>query len=559
MTRQRAVAVASAEHVGVADGAPRHRGERGFAAVEHLGIIIVAAALLIVVIGAATPWGNSIATSICQRIEQISDSSLGCGSGGEDSAHEEADPRDEPPVCRFSTATQSQSTETGVGVRAWRVARIGGSVGNHSVYTVDQMSDGSYQVHLAEGIDGELAAGLNLSYKAKSGNTNIGGQAELARQVGAEVVQTWNLEDQEAFDAFMPAFEEHYAEVEERGFIGTVWEGTKGAVGAVGDFLCFWCDDSDDDGWSHLTQAPDSTSYTGNSANEVSGSLGLSAKPGENSPISLGVGSVEGEYVIDDSFSVQTHQTGDKAGQTTVTMAFESGGDWEGYLLGLTGGGFSTSTGAVQLTYENGTGELTEIRLQTVNDSGSVFAMDLENIVGNVDIPGGSDRGSTLGPGEDGIGWQDSSFTAGFQARLEGEFDSSTLVTDVTLEVNDGNRDLAQEWLGGITGALQADALSMALASQGGELFWPRHASDDPVQQMLFDEATAQAALYANTSETTTTGPNVDLILLDGKHETTSTSSNGEVVDSWYLGGEDPNTPGARVEVTNEACLSAGG
>lgn len=557
MTRQRA----GAEHVGVADDVSSRRGERGFAAVEHLGIIIVAAALLVVVIGAATPWGSSIATSICQRIEQISDSSLGCGSGSDQSAHENAsDPRDEPPVCRFSSSTESRATDTGAGVRLWRVARVGGSVGDHAAYTVEQMSDGSYQVHLAEGINGELSAGVDLSYKSKNGGTNIGGQAEFARQVGAEVVQTWNLEDQAAFDAFMPSFEEHYAEVEDRGFIGSVWEGTKGAARATGDFLCFWCDDSPDDGWSHLTRAPDSTSYTGNSANEVSGSLGLSAKPGENAPFSLGVGSVEGSYGIDDSITIQTHETGEKAGQTTLSMAFESGGDWEGYLLGLTGGSFSTSTGAVHISYDNATGELTEVRLQTVNESGSVFALDASNLIGGIDIPGSSDGGSGLGHGEDGFGWQDSSYSAGFQARLDGEFDSSTLVTDVTLEVNDGNREVAQEWLGGVTGVLRADMLASALASgDGAELFWPGQASDDPVQQMLFEDATAHGAIYANTSESSTTGPNVDLILADFSRETTSTSSTGELVDAWFLGGEDPNNPGQRSQVTNEDCLSAGG
>jgi hypothetical protein len=49
----------------------RLRAERGQSSVEYLGIVVVAATLVLVLIGAANGWGSSITAAIGQRISSI--------------------------------------------------------------------------------------------------------------------------------------------------------------------------------------------------------------------------------------------------------------------------------------------------------------------------------------------------------------------------------------------------------------------------------------------------------------------------------------------------------
>lgn len=536
--------------------------ERGVAAVEHLGILLIAGVLVVVILGSVTSLGSGVTSALCQRLEELSDGSTSCTGSGEsvdlsDAVIRPGGPGESPPVCRIESITQREASEVDAGLGLWRFVRVGATAEDYAAYTVDSFSDGSFQVHLAEGIEGGLNVGVDGSLGKKGGKNKLGGNIELARNAGADAVHTFILEDEDALDAFMPGFEEQFAEAEERGFLGRAWEGAKGAGRAAADWACFWCDDSDDDKWSHLTQAPDSTTLGGSLDADLSGGVAVNHSLGRL-PINLNLGGVERNGSISGNVSVQQHHDGEKEGLTTLTLTSTSGSGWEASLVGLAGGGSREQSGAVHVTFDSGTGELAEIRTQSVSESGGHFAGDLSNLIGGIDLLG---QQGTVGP--DGFTSGGASNALGLDARREGTINSSSLVTDVTLEVTDANRDLAVEWLTGFTENpgffgmprdLRAGA-DEAGGEAGPSIFWPNEASDDPVQQMLFDEAEAQASVYATSAETTSFGGSVDLFLASGSYLETSMSSRGELVQKVYLGGRDTVNPGLREELRADDCF----
>lgn len=545
----------------------RVRREGGFAAVEHLGILLVAGVLVMVILGAMTPLGNSVTSALCDRLEELSDGSTSCSGSSEapgsddsvdlsDSVIRPGGPGQQPPVCRIDTTTQHESAEANAEVRPWRVLTIGANAEDYAAYTIESFSDGTFQVHLAEGIEGGFDVGLDASVGKKGGKDKLGGNIELALNAGADAVHTFTLEDEDALNDFMPGFEQQFAEVEERNVFGSLWEGAKGAGRKAADTLCFWCEDSGEDTWSHLTQAPDSTTFNGDVSADLSGSV-AARHALDGLPINLNIGSIEANDSFSQQVSVQQHHEGEKEGLTTLTLTSSSGNAWEGSLLGFAGGRSEEQSGAVHVTFDSQTGELAEIRTQSVSESGSHFAGDLSRLISGMNLPG---QQGTMGP--DGFTSGDSSNSLGLDGRTEQSLDSSSLVTDVTLEITDENRDLASEWLTGATenpgffgmrNDLRDGAEEFGGAA-GPSIFWPSEASDDLVQQMLFDEAEAHASLYDTSTETTHSGGSVDLFFGSGGYLETSMSRRGEHVETVYLGDRDPANPGVREELRADNC-----
>lgn len=482
-----------------------HHSEAGAASPEQLGVVITASVLLLAVIGFATPIGEQVGYQMCRATAQLTEAD--CQEPGSTPQAEGPD-LDTPPVCTQS----STSTTRTVGARV-EIIKISVGYEHEAEFVVQHRSDGTVHVELATGhaVDGDY--GLRARTQDNTPEGTPGATAEAKLTVGGEVNwgdgDTWIFDSADEWDGFQGEFEDY--------------------VDSQGGWRWPWQSDPEP------PRPPDIiTESRWGGELSAEGQLGVTAETGSEhlySELSVDAGlELSGSY----QQTVTQHTTGETAGHTTTT--YDVGGSIEG---GVDVGGFGAhaeghTQGSFSVTRDENN-QVTEVQFQQTRDGGGGLDLNAEQLIGDAP-PGDLDiaPNATWEPG------------------------NTRTQTTVTLEVNDDNRAIVDQYL-------DETGPRTTAATLNWNSRLPTELADDAsdFDRLLFEQATGsrhqfdisntEAGLGGGRDSDPEGGVNVGNV--GGELISETQSQNMEVVDAYYLGAENPNT-GERELIFDENCIN---
>lgn len=467
--------------------APR---ERGAGTVENLGVVMVAAILVLALVAgfASFRYADQIAAAFCRVVAAIEGGSgASCGTAPLP-AGEPTDEDFQPPMCLLNETSESYSSEI-------KIAFV--TVGENSGFIVQQYGeDGPVKLTVTDG--GSLGAEGGIGAKFNIGNlgseTKAGADVDFGGGLTFGYGDTWEFESQAEYEEMREQLDTYLIQQEQ-----LKHEGGALAIKASGGFV----DAPQDPAVSFTTMGLEAGVDAGIGLAEPTG---RTDDQGEAEYLDPNVGAF---LSLDGSGEVIT-ETNYETGEVSYTYQLTGGGELGAQMVAGEGSGELEGTGAFKVTRDSA-GEVTGIEFKTVG-AGSW---------------GGRLGNDTFDQASGGAGTADGSST----------------MTTTRLEVDDDNRDVVDSWL-----ADRGDALRVPLSA-----VVPDQPSDDPFEQLLYEQATMSQVEYENIRDGFAFGGAVKLGLGLG-FSISAEEATATAADAWFLGA--PGTDGARSLVDDTECVS---
>lgn len=261
--------------------------------------------------------------------------------------------------------------------------------------------------------------------------------------------------------------------------------------------------------WANVGQDPTSETVTWGGEVSVSVDLGIAfpTVPFLEPPGSNGMAGSQAEISGAHDYSTTTYADGSTVYSTSWSGSISAGA---GVVDAVNASGSWTGSTNVSIK-RDANGQVVEISFETATQGGS----DLKVGDDGLNVTGGPDTG---------------------------------VVTSTTLQVNDSNRHVVEQWMSGQVGG--DNYLGLAPL---GTIFWdPTSPSTDPMQNLLFNEAQVSQVTMQTTESSWSTGGEWKVWGLKLGAKYTYTDENGIVVAAEYAGAPEA---GRRPWLHMEVCF----
>ena len=478
--------------------------DRGAATLEQLGVVVVAALLVVAGTLGVANYGPHLSSRLCELANSMGLSAGACeqpvdGAGEEPLAQDDGPNHEafQPPVCTLQTNT----VQSGGAVKL-----VFFTAGSDSGFVVSEQSDGTV---LATATDGG-SVGLEGGVGAKVGGKNaegvtLGANVTFGADLTLSVGDTWKFDSMEDWNAMETQLREYLSHKQAmRG---------GGIIGPVGPSLRNPPKPGD----------PTITTNTIGISASVSGQAGLRVQGGSDSDgkpkwfnPNLGV---YGSGTLSDAVTFTTnHETG----ETSETFTFTASGEI-GANVGAANAGPSGEFKDAYKVTRNAEGEITGIEFmrETSGGTGAELALDSSTM-----SAAGTSGSVKVGGGE-----------------------KQRTVTTTQLPVTDENRAIVDEWV-------QSNSTA---AANGEAAYFPGNAyaptqpiEGDPLATMLYEEGLSSVRVYDNVEDGWSFGAEFALGAKVGG-SISSSESESTVSDAMFLGA--PNSDGERGYLPDEVCV----
>jgi len=415
------------------------RGDAGVSTIEALGIVVVAALLVVGAIAAAAMYSPQLQAALCRLTAAVSGSS---GAACAESAPPVTGPDDDdfrPPVCMLHEESEKYSAE----VKVWFL-----TFGQDSGFIVQEFADGSVRVTVTDGA-GIGASGALTSKTFDAGKLGDGQKAGLDIDLGGGVKfsygDTWEFDSPEQWQEMKGALDDYLVQ---QAIIKNNPEGGVFAAKAMG-----WKEPPKDPQVGFARVELEVGLEVGLGLKDPTGTFDEKGDPEYFDPnIGLTLEGSAGTAVIIES----NYATGERS----YTYELTGQGSVEASAIVVSGAAQGMTQGAFTVTRDKD-GKVTELVFNSVREGG------ISGTVGNdsFDVGGGGTKES-----------------------------SNSTVTTTRLTVDASNRALVDRWL------TERNDYGVALSLPFSAMV-PDRPSDDPFLQHLYEKATTSVITYHNVRD----------------------------------------------------------
>lgn len=469
-------------------------GEAGLSSLELLGIVttavILVAALLVV---GNRHYPEAISEAFCRLTAVVSGDPASCSSTVAEAADEQEQPDFQPGVCMLSETKDKKS---------WAVTLGSFKMGHEYGFIVQQFADGSVRATMTDGAGLEAnakVASKTFDTKKLGDGDKVKTEIKLGGGLTFEYGSTWEFDTLDEFDTMREQLDAYVEEQHQlnSGFYPYMLER-------------FWLELTD--GYVDPPKDPTISYYKVGLEGALKGAHGIHVpgfrtdKNGQRELIDPKMGAT-GALTAGGSVLVKEDAT---TGSVSYTFELSGkGAPGGGAVLGQVTGEGGVS-GAFTTKYDK-KGQLVEIGLKSAYDVG------VTGTAGN------------------------DTFKIASGKMSEGQ--RRSVVTNTTLAVTDDNRDVVTAWV--------RDHATERTLQLPFSAFVPDAPSDDPFQQLMYEQAKVSQTSYDNVKDTKGFGMAVkkgwELGFNIGDEESTAS-----MVNSSFLGA--PGKDGTRQLVADEKC-----
>lgn len=420
--------------------------ERGASSVESLGVIAVAALLVVGVTLGVAAYPAQISRVLCNFSQAVGFGSGGCGPVPAAAAQGKTDADFQPGVCMLSETSEKYNAE----VKIWFV-----KLGDSSGFIVQEFSDGTVRATLTDGAS--MGATASLGSKTfdtdKLGDGNAAGvDVSLGADLTFEYGDTWEFDSADQWTDMKDDLDDYL--IQQVQLKNDQYGGTS-----------LWLLLSD--GFLEAPKDP-TVSY---------GKVGIEAVLEANAGVRVGTGPAKpttpggkGEDTFaDPEAGVNLSVTA--GGSVIVENDHETG--QTSYTYELTGKGEVGADGVI--AHVSGEGTINGAFTTTYDKDRQLVEMSFKNAY-EVGVSGELGNGTLPVSGSGSVSETDS------------------VATTTTIAIDDSNRALANEWLSFRSGA--TSTLSLPFSAMV-----PNAPSSDPFQQMLYEQAKTSQVTYHNVKD----------------------------------------------------------
>ncbi|WP_127842992.1 hypothetical protein [Actinomyces wuliandei] len=467
-------------------------------------VCVLIGAVAVGVAATATDLGRTLVCQVGSAISQLAGGEpLSCGSGtGEDTSVQTQEDSKAPTSC-----TVGSQTESGGAYVKIAFVKLGGStalVTQEERYIDPDTGEVRSRYSVVATDTASLGVEVGAGAEAKAGESGLGANLSAEAGVDISVGDTWEFDTQEDAQAFIENLEKYRVQRD------MALYDTTGATLAYQSM--------NPDKVASPPPDPDKTRRS------VEVGMGVKAKakanPGDGGGPGAGAyveASLAGSVVREDD-----HREGHEGESTeTVTYSGSIGGGAELGFEGVSGTG--SYEGAMSTSYD-GEGRLTEISFTQTTSGDTGLSASAESDAG--------DRGSVSGEAGGSAGRQE--------------------VTTTTVEVTDSNRAVVEEWLAQAY-VTDPQTGSTTLRVPANVVSPDSPAPDDEMQQLLYEEATSDTAVYDTNGTELSLGGTLSAGLKLGAGVSSGTEET-ELVSHTYL--DNSGSPGGtRPRRDSDLCL----
>jgi hypothetical protein len=464
----------------------RQDRQRGAAAVEHLGVIVIVIALVGVLVLAATPVGQSVAAKLCEAF------GTECGTAGTFEAVDQpvTDADFLPASCMYHQDSTKASSSISI-------AFI--KIGQDNGFIVQKFSDGTVRATVTDGgsVGASGGVGGKFDFGKLGDGKNSGADVDFGGNLKFSYGDTWQFDSEAEYEQLRGQLDDYLMQQEMLKQEGGVF-----AIKAMGGFV-------------DPPKPPEIKTTQFGVEGTVNGAFGLREPNGTDANGK--------ETYLDPNAGVNAQI---KAGTQVIQRRNTDNGDvsWtyelsvcaQGGVALIAGGGSGSAATAGALTVtRDADGLVKQIVFQTTREVGA------EGHLGNkktFPVKGATGHGET----------------------------SSTVVKTM-LDVDDTNRATVDAWLNQTNQYGQAATLALPWESMV-----PDHPSDDPFQQLLYEQAKVSQIQYDNIKDQ----QGFDLSVKAGWKLGFGVSleeSTADAVEAQFLGAPYPD--GHRGMVDDSTCV----
>lgn len=467
--------------------------ERGAATLEQLGVVVVAALLVLGFIGGAVTYGPTLSNELCKFAQNLGIGSACEGTPTADPGDDGPDDEDfRPPACTLQTNSSEHSAKIKVFFLTF---------GEDSGFVVSEGSDGKVTVTVTNGASG----GIEFGAGAKGGgkDSTIGADVSLGGDIKVKVGDTWTFDSMDDWKKHEKQLNDHLMDLE------TLKQPYGGLTFLFRDF-------------TEAPRDPNIKAVTLSVSATLSAQAGLRLSDGDDATgkpkwynPNLGV---YGSGTLSDSVTQTTNST---TGETSETYTFSASGE-----LGANAAIYNPHIeGKHQDAYKitrDKNGKVVKVTFMREQSGGGGIEIDLDS----------STTGSGKNKGVVKIGNEEKQRT----------------VTTTDLTVDDSNRSVIDEWIAQNVVAAQQGMP----AYYPGNAFDPgRTVEGDPFADLLHKQAKTSKVVYDDVEDSWSFGAEFALGLkLGGSISGSETES--KVSDAYFLGAPDPS--GKRSYLPDATC-----
>lgn len=465
--------------------------ESGAATVEYAGMVIAVGALVVALAAFFTPLGHTISVKLCQAVASLGvDITCDAQTDGQAPTGPAKPPKKDEDYRPPACMYHEESQQYS---EEFRLGFI--KIGSNSGFIVQQFADGKVRITATDGATVGATGGFGGKFDI--GKVKSGASVDFGGGLKFKYGDTWEFKDQAEYDKFKKQLDDYLLEQEMLKQQG---------------------------GWAYVlvngsTDPPPvpttSISSIGFDAS-AKGTLGLKNPTGQKDDkgkdkyFDPNVG-VNVEIKAGTDVVTKKSQNGD----VTTTYEVDASGQ-AGASMVLPGGTAKGSTkGAFSITRDKD-GKVTKIVFQTTREGSLGW-----NVGNNKSLPAGGSVSSSDG--------------------------DSTVVT-TTLDVDDGNRAVVDTWLNNTSAWGQGAQLALPWES----MIPSKPSSDNPFQQLLYEQGTVNAVQYHNVKDKQGFDISVSLGFKVGL-SLSMEEATADAVDATYLGAPGPD--GVRVVVPDTKCV----
>lgn len=414
-------------------------GDEGVGTLEYLGIVTLAAVLVVATVAGTTNVAPYAASALCRITTALAGGGEGCDPSSTTTGPDDMDYH--PGVCMLSETSEKYSAE----VKIWFV-----KLGDSSGFIVQEFSDGTVRATLTDGatvgVSGNLGSKTFDAGKLGDGD-NAGAEVSLGGDLKFEYGSTWQFDDKKQWESMRDQLDDYLVQQEQM----------KGS-GAAG-LAIYW---SLTDGWVDAPKDP-KISYA-----KISLEAALKASAGTRIP-GTSKDDDGNDKLIDPKLGVNGSLT---AGGSVIVMNDKESGA-KSYTYELSGKG--TLGGSMVVGHATGEGAVTGAFTTTYDKDGNLSQIAFKSAY---EVGGSAALGNNT-------------FKSASGKLAEGE--TRSVVTTTKLDVTAENRALVQDW---IDGNAAGQTLTLPFAAM-----IPEKPSDDPFMQLMYENAKLSQVTYHNVKD----------------------------------------------------------
>lgn len=414
-------------------------GDSGAGTLEYMGIVALAALLVVATVAGTTNLAPYAAAALCRVTTALEGAGGTCDVPAPPTTADDMDFH--PGVCMLAETSEKYSAE----VKIWFF-----KLGDSSGFIVQEFSDGKVRATLTDGagigVSGNLGSKTFDAGKLGDGD-NAGADVSLGGDLKFEYGSTWEFESADQWESMREQLDDYLIQQEQM----------KGE-GALGTSIYNWLTDS----WVEAPKDP-RISYS-----KISLEAALKASVGTRIP-GTSKDDEGNDKLIDPKLGINGSLT---AGASVIVMNDKEAGT-KSYTYELTGKG--TLGGSMIVGHATGEGSVTGAFTTTYDKDGNLSQIAFKSAY---------EVGGNLALGNN-------TFKSAGGKLADGE--SRSVVTTTKLDVDDANRALVQGWIddnaAGETFTLPFSAMI------------PEKPSDDPFMQLMYEKAKLSQVTYHNVKD----------------------------------------------------------